>query len=132
MERALKLSSFLIAALLATAGGVSARAQSPQPQDQPPSGQQPTQPAQPQQPSKSPDDKPQKPYEEQLPTPPVVAGTSNDAPITGASQPIIGLVASRSYIVPSVYFFGQLDSNGSNLIGNGQFTSINTIMGSLA
>jgi hypothetical protein len=134
MELGLKLRTCLIAGALIAAGVVAdfASAQAPQPQDQNPPGQQPTQPTQPQQPTKSPDDKNDKPYEDHLPTPPVVAGTSNDAPLTGASQPIIGLVASRSYIAPSVYFFGQLDTNGSNLISNAQFTSINTIMGSIA
>jgi hypothetical protein len=62
-----------------------------------------------------------------------VAGTSTNAPITGASQPIIGLVASRSYIIPSIFFFGQLDSNASNSgSGSYRFASINTLMGSLA
>ena len=93
-------------------------------------GQEPTQPTQAQQPAKSADDNGS---QDQLPTPPVVAGTSTNAPITGASQPIIGLVASRSYIIPSVFFFGQLDSNGNNSGSGGyHFASINTLMGSLA
>jgi hypothetical protein len=127
----LKLSACLVALVLGLAGVCGVYAQSSGSQGQSPSGQQPTQPEQPQQPAKSPDDKSDKTNQDQLPTPPVVAGTSNDAPITGASQPIIGLVASRSYVVPSVYFFGQLDSNGNNS-GNSNFASINTIMGSLA
>jgi hypothetical protein len=62
-----------------------------------------------------------------------VAGTSTNAPITGASQPIIGLVASRSYISPSIFFFGQLDSNANNSPSGGyRFASINTLMGSIA
>jgi hypothetical protein len=93
-------------------------------------GQEPTQPTQAQQPAKSADDNGS---QDQLPTPPVVAGTSTNSPITGASQPIIGLVASRSYIIPSVFFFGQLDSNANNSGSGGyHFASINTLMGSLA
>ena len=131
MERMLKLRAYLLALVLGLAGASGIYAQSSGSQSQNPSGQEPAQPTQPQQPAKSPDDKGDKTNQDQLPTPPVVAGTSNDAPITGASQPIIGLVASRSYVVPSVYFFGQLDSNGNNS-GNNNFASINTIMGSLA
>jgi hypothetical protein len=134
MERILKLSLYgtvLAAALIATQ---MAQGQSPaqQSQGQGQSGQEPTQPTQPQPPTRAPDDKSDQNNQDQLPTPPVVAGTANNAPLTGASQPIIGLVASRSYIVPSVYFFGQLDSNGTNTFGTNHFSSINTIMGSLA
>src|SRR6266404_7522779 len=131
MKPMLKLSACLAALVLGLAGAFGVCAQSSGSQGQSPSGQQPAQPTQPQQPAKSPDDKSDQNNQDQLPTPPVVAGTSNDSPITGASQPIIGLVASRSYVVPSVYFFGQLDSNGNNS-GNSNFASINTIMGSLA
>jgi len=131
MNRMLKLSGYLIALVLGLAGASGIYAQSSGSQSQSPSGQEPTQPAQPQQPAKSPDDKDQT-NQDQLPTPPIVAGTPSDAPITGASQPIIGLVASRSYVIPSVFFFGQLDSNGTNSSGNSNFVSINTIMGSLA
>jgi len=115
--------------------GASTCAQGSGSQSQSSPVQEPTQPAQPQQPTKSPDEKSDRKTEEQLPTPPVVAGTPNDAPLTGASQPIIGLVAARSYVIPSVYFFGQADSNGYNTSGNSSgyhFASINTIMGSLA
>lgn len=132
MERMLKLSANLLVLVLGVVAVTGVYAQSPDPQGQSPSGQEPAQPAQPQQPMKSPDEKSDKTYEEHLPTPPVVAGTSYDAPLAGASQPIIGLVASRSYVAPSVYYFGQLDSNGNNSIGISQFASINTIMGSLA
>jgi hypothetical protein len=123
--------AFFVAAMvgLAASPRVCAQSSGSQTQSQSPSGQEPAQPTQPQEPAQSTD---QKPYEDHLPTPPVVAGTSYDAPLTGASQPIIGLVASRSYIVPSVYFFGQLDSNGANTFGFNRFASINTIMGSVA
>ena len=131
MERMPKLNAYLMVVVLGLAGASGTYAQSSGSQSQSPSGQEPAQPTQPQQPAKSPDDKNDKSNQDQLPTPPLVAGTSNDAPITGASQPIIGLVASRSYVIPSVYFFGQLDSNGNNS-GNSNFASINTIMGSLA
>src|SRR5882762_5385707 len=112
MKTMLKLSACLTALVLGLDGAFGVFAQSSGSQGQSPSVQQPTQPTQPQQPAKPPDDKSDQNNQDQLPTPPVVAGTSNDAPITGASQPIIGLVAARSYVIPSVFFFGQLDSNG--------------------
>src|SRR5260370_14049513 len=132
MERTLKLTTYVGVLALGLCGSGGASAQSPGTQSQSPSGQEPTQPAQPQQPAKSADDNGDQNNRDQLPTPPVVAGTSNDAPLTGASQPIIGLVASRSYVVPSVFYFGQLDSNGYNSFGSSHFASINTLMGSLA
>ena len=117
---------------LGFAANGDAYAQSSGSQSQSPSGQEPTQPAQPQQPAKPLDEQGDKSKQDQLPTPPVVAGTAYDAPITGAAQPILGLVASRSYFVPSVYFFGQLDSNASNSSGSNNIASINTLMGSIA
>jgi hypothetical protein len=125
----LKFGAYLVAFLLGLAGATGVCAQSSGTQSQSPSGQQPAQPTQPDQAAKSPDDKSD---QDQLPTPPVVAGTANDAPLTGASQPIIGLVASRSYIIPTVFFFGQLDSNANNTAGDYHFASINTLAGSLA
>lgn len=120
-----------MALLLGLAGASGILAQASAAQSPSSSGQEPTQPAQAQQPTKSPDDN--SANQDQLPTPPVVAGTSTNAPITGASQPIIGLVASRSYVIPSVFFFGQLDSNANNSRSGGyHFASINTLMGSLA
>jgi hypothetical protein len=132
MERMLKLSSCAIALVLGLVGTSGARAQSSGSQGQNPPAQEPTQPAQPEQPSKPADETGDQTNQDQLPTPPVVAGTPADAPITGASMPIIGLVASRSYVIPSVFFFGQLDSNAANSNGNYRFASINTLMGSLA
>jgi len=134
MEQMLKLTAYLMAFALGLVAGTNTCAQGSgsQSQSQGSPAQEPTQPAQPQQPAKSLDEKSDQNTQDQLPTPPVVAGTSNDAPLTGASQPIIGLVASRSYVVPSVFFFGQLDSNGNNSSGNYHFASINTLMGSLA
>lgn len=125
----MKFGTYLMAFLVGLAGATGGYAQSSGTQGQSPSGQQPAQPTQPDQPAKSPDDKSD---QDQLPTPPVVAGTTNDAPLTGASMPIIGLVASRSYILPSVFFFGQFDSNANNTAGNYQFASINTLAGSIA
>jgi hypothetical protein len=61
-----------------------------------------------------------------------VAGTVVDAPLTGAAMPIIGLVRTRSYVVPAVSYYGVLDSNANNAAGNYNFASINTVMGSLA
>jgi hypothetical protein len=135
MERTLKLSPYLMAVALglAATGSTYTYAQTSGSQTQSPSGQEPTQPQRPQQPVKSPDDKKSdKGNQDEAPAPPVVGGTSIDAPITGASQPIIGLVASRSYVVPSVYFFGQVDSDANNSSSNKQVTSINTLMGSIA
>jgi len=131
MDRISKLRRHLMALVLGLVGVSCIHAQASALPSQGSSGQEPTQPSQPQQPAKSPDDN--SGNQDQMPTPPVVAGTSTNAPITGASQPIIGLVASRSYIVPSVFFFGQLDSNANNNTSGGyRFASINTLMGSLA
>jgi len=132
MERMLKLTLCGATLALGLVGATEIYAQSPASPGQSPSGQEPAQPQQPQQSAKSPGDKSDQSNADQLPTPPVVAGTSSNAPLAGASQPIIGLVASRSYVVPSVFFFGQLDSNASNTFVGHQFASINTIMGSLA
>lgn len=132
MERTLKLSAYVVALALGLTGATGICAQSPGSQSSTPSEQKPAQPVQPHQPAKPSDAKSDKNNQDQLPTPPVVAGTSNEAPLTGASQPIIGLVASRSYVIPSVYFFGQLDSNAYNSSGSYRFASINTLMGSLA
>jgi hypothetical protein len=129
----LKLNTYLMALVLGLVGVPGVHAQGFGSQSQNPSGQEPTKPTQSQQPSKSADENTDTTNQDQLPTPPVVAGTSTNAPITGASMPIIGLVASRSYIIPSVFFFGQLDSNANNSpSGSYRFASINTLMGSLA
>lgn len=122
--RILKLHALIF--LLAVAADV--RAQGTGSASQSPTQQpgQPTQPAQPTNPAES------TKSQDQPPVPPVIAGTSQDAPLTGASQPIIGLVAARSYVLPSVYYYGQLDSNGANVFGDGRFTFINSIMGSIA
>jgi hypothetical protein len=132
----LKLSAYVMAfALGLVAATTSTCAQTSGSQSQSSPAQEPTQPTQPQQPAQSSDENSGKKTQDQLPTPPVVAGTSNDAPLTGASQPIIGLVAARSYVIPSVFFFGQVDSNGYNTPGNSSgyhFASINSLMGSLA
>src|SRR5436305_803792 len=130
MRRTSKLNRYGMGLVLLLVGAFGLYAQSSAPQGQG-SSQQPTQPAQAEPPAKSPDDN--SPIQDQPPTPPVVAGTSTNAPITGASQPIIGLVASRSYISPSVFYFGQLDSNANNSGSGGyRFASINTLMGSVA
>src|SRR6266481_6153662 len=131
MSRMSKLRVCLMALVLGLVGLSGTYAQSAASQSQSSPGQEPTQPTQAQRPAKSPDDN--SANQDQLPTSPVVAGTSTNAPITGASQPIIGLVASRSYISPSIFFFGQLDSNANNSISGGyHFASINTLMGSIA
>src|SRR5260370_35577442 len=73
--------------------------------------QEPTQPAQPQQPTKSPDENSNKNTQDQFPTPPVVAGTSNEYPRPGAPQPVICLFAACRYGIPTVFFFGSFCSN---------------------
>jgi hypothetical protein len=65
------------------------------------------------------------------PTPPVVAGTVNNAPLTGANEPPLGIFSSRSFLVPALEFYGQLDSNGTNT-PFGNFTSIDTILGAIS
>jgi hypothetical protein len=131
MSQMSKLRACLMALICGVVGASVIQAQTPSSPSQGSSGQDPTQPTQAQQPAKSADDN--SANQDQLPTPPVVAGTSTNAPITGASQPIIGLVASRSYISPSIFFFGQLDSNANNSPSGGyHFASINTLMGSVA
>ena len=106
-----------LAALIAVVPGL--RAQGTSQSGQPTTQQQPTKPA-----DTNPSD--------QTPVPPVVAGTSQNAPLTGASQPIIGLVSSRSYVLPSLFYYGQWDSNGANIFGGGNSVFINSIMGSIA
>jgi hypothetical protein len=98
----------------------------------PPPAQEPTAPAQPLPPDQSAEGNQGKPKPNDQPISPVVAGTVVDAPLTGAAMPIIGLVRTRSYIVPAVSYYGVLDSNANNAAGNYQFASINTVMASLA
>lgn len=124
--RSFKLHALI--ALLAVAANVRAQGSGSGAQS---SSQQSGQPTQPQQPA-SPADTNTTKGQDQPPIPPVVAGTSQDAPLTGASQPIIGLVAARSYVLPSVYYYGQVDSNAANVFGDGRSTFINSIMGSIA
>ena len=127
----MKQRAYLLTLVLVLASAAAARSQSPEPRTQSPADQEPARPTQPQQRAKTPEGS-EKKDQDQPPLPPVVAGTSYDAPLTGASQPIIGLVSSRSYILPSVFFYGQLDSNAFNVFGSGNFASINTLMGSIA
>src|SRR5260370_34177875 len=121
MEQTLKLSAYacVMAFGLGLVAGTSTYAQSSgsQSQGQGSPVQEPTQPAQPQQPTKSPDENSNKNTQDQFPTPPVVAGTANDAPPTRSSQPLVGLFAARSYVIPSVFFFGQLEYNSYNTSG---------------
>src|SRR5258707_1802907 len=88
MKRMSKLSTQLMALVLGLAGFSGVYAQSSGSQSQSPSEQEPTQPAQPEQPTKSPDDNSDKTNQDQLPTPPVVAGTSNHNPANGAFPPV--------------------------------------------
>jgi hypothetical protein len=125
----LKLRTYALALLFGLATVPVAWGQGSQGQNSP--AQEPTAPAQPLPPDKS-SDNPGKPNPDGQPVSPIVAGNVSDAPLTGAAMPIIGLVSSRSYVVPSLLFYGQLDSNANNTAGNYHFASINTLMGSLA
>lgn len=115
-----------------------ARCQDPQTQQNPsapqqqqnPPAQQPVQPEKPLQPSQSGDQSGQ-PGNDQPPVPPIITGTVYNTPITGAGVPPFGIFSSRSYLVPAVEYFGQLDSNGTN-ITNGGFASINSILGAIS
>jgi hypothetical protein len=115
------------------AAGPVTRAQDPSSQSQNPPAQEPTAPAQPLPPDKSAEADQGKPNaDHDQPISPVVAGTVVDAPLAGAAMPILGLVRSRSYVVPSVSYYGLLDSNANNAAGNYQFASINALMASIA
>src|SRR2546423_11211961 len=91
----------------------------------------PQQSTQPVQPVKPVQDAPLKKNSDQQPVPPVVAGSVNNTPLTGATEQRWGPLSSRSYFVPGVEFYGQLDSNGTNT-NSRKFVSINSILGSLA
>lgn len=109
----------------------SARAQNP-PQPTPPT--QPVQPAQPpnaQNPNAPNPDNNANPYPNTPPIPPI-AGDQGDIPLTGAAEPPIGIVNGRSYILPSVDYYGQVDTNAYNTVGaNSAVTDINTLLGGL-
>jgi len=128
----LTLRTYALALVFGLAIVPLTRAQDPAPQSQnPPPAQEPTNPAQPLPPDKAADSQGKQSPDDQ-PISPVVAGTVVDAPLAGAAMPVIGLVRSRSYVVPAVSYYGVLDSNANNAAGNYQFASINTVMASLA
>jgi hypothetical protein len=122
----LSVRAFLVTAVLGIIVTASVCAQTS------PSGQSPTQ--QPTQP-----DKPVEPVKpegenktlDEPPAPPVVAGTANNAPLTGANEPPLGIFSSRSFVVPALEYYGQLDSNGSNT-PFGRFAAINSVLGALS
>jgi hypothetical protein len=68
------------------------------------------------------------------PIPAVVAGDINDTPPAGAAEPPIGILNARSYFLPSVSYYGQVDTNAFNSTQSGQYSvaSINTILGGVA
>jgi len=127
----LTLRTYALALIFGLAAAPLVGAQDPASQSQNPA-QEPTSPAQPLPPDRSAGDNSGKPKSDDQPISPVVAGTVVDAPLTGAAMPIIGLVRTRSYVVPSLSFYGLLDSNANNAAGNYHFASINTLMASLA
>jgi hypothetical protein len=122
-----KLISSVSVILLALAAMGESRAQAPSSTQQDPS-QQSTQPVQPVKPVQ---DAPGKKNPDDGPVSPVVAGSVNNAPLTGATEQRRGPLSSRSYFSPGVEYYGQLDSNGSNT-NSGRFVSFNSILGSLA
>src|SRR5205823_5092685 len=103
------------------------RAQDPASNQQNP----PQQSTQPVQPVKPVQDAPVKKNADDQPVSPVVAGSVNNTPLTGATEQRWGPISSRSYFVPGVEYYGQLDSNGTNT-NSGRFVSINSILGNLA
>lgn len=111
----------------------SVRAQNP-PQPTPPS--QPVQPAQPSNPENpnapNPNDN-GSPYPNTPPTPPVIADDQGQLPLSGAAEPPIGLVNSRSYLLPSLNYYGQIDTNPYNTPQGSRVSvaSINTVLGGL-
>jgi hypothetical protein len=102
----LTLRTYALALVFGLAIAPLTRAQDPAPQSQnPPPAQEPTNPAQPLPPDKSADTQGKSSPDDQ-PIFPVVAGTVVDAPLGGAAMPVIGLVRSRSYVVPAVSYYG--------------------------
>lgn len=123
---AVSLVNLLI--ILPTMGlGSAARAQ--QPDSQSPA-QQPTQPTQPLPPTDADQNGKTKPDEP--PVPPVVGGTTNNAPLTGATYAPLSPISTRSFLIPGVEYYGQLDSNAYNTSGPYNFATIHTFLGSVA
>jgi hypothetical protein len=124
-----KFRAYLIAAALSLAATVAVWAQEPASQTPPPA-QQPAQPEKPVQPAK-PEDQQPNPNPDEPPVSPVVAGTVYNAPLTGANEPPFDVFRSRSFLVPALGYYGQLDSNGHNT-PFGNFASINSIFGAVS
>lgn len=124
-----KFREYLIATALSLFVIAPVWAQDRGSQTQSPPAQQPSQPEKPIQPAKPEDQN--VPIPDEPPLAPVVAGTVNNAPLTGANEPPFSIFSSRSFLVPAVEFFGQLDSNGSNS-PFGNFASINSILGAVS
>jgi hypothetical protein len=127
-----KFHAYVIATALSLSAGVPIWAQDPNSQGQSAPAQQPSQPDKPIQPAKSEDQNAARPpNSDEPPVAPVVAGTVNNAPLTGANEPPFRIFSSRSFVVPALEFFGQLDSNGSNSPFS-NFASINSILGAIS
>src|SRR2546421_3625075 len=116
-----------IAVLVLIGSARELRAQDPASNQQNP----PQESTQPVQPVKPVQDAPVKRNADDQPVSPVVAGSVNNTPLTGATEQRWGPISSRSYFVPGVEYYGQLDSNGTNT-NSGRFVSINSILGNLA
>ena len=130
----LKSRAYLFAAVLSLFLSAPIWAQSTGSQGQSAPAQQPSQPEKPLQPATPKDQNQNRPAlspDDAPPVAPVVAGTVYNAPLTGANEPPFSIFSSRSYVVPAVEFFGQLDSNGHNT-PFGNFASINSILGAIS
>lgn len=127
----MKLHAYFLATTFGVLGVSSAWAQDPSQQPPPtPSAQQPTQPVQPSQPANSPNG----PDNPQEPVPTTLTGDVNNPPLAGAEVPSLKMPIQRSYLLPSLNYFGQADSNPSNSNGQsgfGNVASINTFLGGI-
>jgi len=126
-----KFRACLIATVISLSVVAAVCAQDPGSQMQSPPAQQPAQPDKPIPPANPNDQNRPNPSTDEPPLAPVVAGTVNSAPLTGANEPPFNIFRSRSFVVPALGFFGQLDSNGNNT-PFGNFTSINSLFGAIS
>src|SRR2546430_4827044 len=123
----LRASAVGLAVGIIIVSGAWAQEPTSQPQS---SSQEPTQATQPVKPAKAAGEIGKRNPDER-PLSPILAESVGSAPVTGATEQRWGPVSSRSYFVPAVEFYGQLDSNGTNT-NSADFVSINSVLGSLA
>src|SRR2546430_9124469 len=123
----LRASAVGLAVGIIIVSGAWAQEPTSQPQS---SSQEPTQATQPVKPAKAAGEIGKRNPDER-PLSPILAESVGSAPVTGATEQRWGPLSSRSYFVPAVEFYGQLDSNGTNT-NSADFVSINSVLGSLA